>query len=70
MWCEGALTLIRPQDWSELLLRKGSKVMEPMCLKYIEDVRKSVLITWLRLLGRTEVKLKLIEQTAGTFGKV
>lgn len=32
--------------------------------------RKSVLIIWLRLLGRTEVKLKLIEQTAGTFGKV
>ena len=54
----------------ELFLRKGSEVVGPICLNYIKDVRKSVLITWLRLLGRTEVKLKLIEQTAGTFGKV
>jgi len=35
----------------------------------IKDVRKSVLIISLRLFGRTEVKLKLIEQTVGTFGK-
>lgn len=58
------------QDWSYLFLRKASEVMGPICLNYIKGVEKSVLIIQLRLLGRTEVKLKLIEQTAGTFGKV
>lgn len=53
-----------------MFLRKGSEVIGPICLNYIKDVGKSVLIIWLRLLGGTEVKLKLIEETAGTFGKV